>query len=151
MMMSALLDVRELTVVFSARGGASPVVDGVSFAIERGETVGLVGESGCGKTTTALAVMGLLGDAGGRILPGSSIQLDGEELVGASPSRMRELIRGHECVDTCYPGSCSRCTVPREPRTSLHRRGIHPRLSRNCSGLRSFGLILSSKGVSGGG
>ncbi len=63
-----LLDVRDLSVVFQ-RKGAEPftAVDGVSFAVEPGETVGLVGESGCGKSVTSLAIMGLLPRRGNRV------------------------------------------------------------------------------------
>ena len=63
-----LLDVRDLSVVFR-RKGARPftAVDGVSFAVEPGQTVGLVGESGCGKSVTSLAIMGLLPRRGNRV------------------------------------------------------------------------------------
>ncbi len=69
-------------------------VDGVSFEVREGETLGLVGESGCGKTVTALSILGLLPDTA-RILDGSSIRLRGEELVAASDDRLRE-IRGND-------------------------------------------------------
>ena len=55
-----LLDVSGLTVEFGTARGTMRVVDGVSFAVDRGETVGLVGESGCGKSVSSLAVMGLI-------------------------------------------------------------------------------------------
>jgi peptide/nickel transport system ATP-binding protein len=55
-----LLDVRDLRVVYRDAGRFIPIVDGVSFSLRRGEALGLAGESGCGKTTTALALMGLL-------------------------------------------------------------------------------------------
>jgi peptide/nickel transport system ATP-binding protein len=56
----ALLDVRELRVAYRDAGAIVPIVDGVSFSLRRGEALGLAGESGCGKTTTALALLGLL-------------------------------------------------------------------------------------------
>ncbi|MBB4305631.1 peptide/nickel transport system ATP-binding protein [Rhodobium orientis] len=56
----ALLDVRDLTVTFPGKAGPAHVLDGVSFSVAPGEAVGIVGESGCGKSMTALAVMGLL-------------------------------------------------------------------------------------------
>jgi peptide/nickel transport system ATP-binding protein len=63
-----LLDVQDLTVVFQRRGEAPfSAVDGVSFSVDPGQTVGLVGESGCGKSVTSLAIMGLLPRRGNRV------------------------------------------------------------------------------------
>jgi peptide/nickel transport system ATP-binding protein len=87
----AVLDVRDLRVVFDAGGRVLPAVDGVSFAVGRGEVVGLVGESGSGKSVTGLAIMGLL-DQPGRVQSGS-IRLEGEELVGR-PERELRRVRG---------------------------------------------------------
>ena len=61
-----LLDVRDLRVVYREQGRFVPIVDGVSFSLRRGEALGLAGESGCGKTTTALALLGLLPSGLGR-------------------------------------------------------------------------------------
>ena len=61
-----LLDVRDLRVVYREEGRFIPIVDGVSFSLRRGEALGLAGESGCGKTTTALALLGLLPSGLGR-------------------------------------------------------------------------------------
>ncbi|MEO7118056.1 MAG: ABC transporter ATP-binding protein, partial [Candidatus Limnocylindrales bacterium] len=83
----ALLEVRDLVVEFSVDGGAIRAVDGVSFDVGAGEAVGLVGESGCGKTTTALAVMRLLPE-NGRIVSGS-VRFDGEELTTLKSGPMR--------------------------------------------------------------
>jgi peptide/nickel transport system ATP-binding protein len=76
----ALLDVRALTVAFDGAHGPVTVVDGVSFAVAPGESFGIVGESGCGKTLTALAVMGLL-PPGARA--SGSVKLDGSEILNA--------------------------------------------------------------------
>jgi oligopeptide/dipeptide ABC transporter ATP-binding protein len=84
----ALLEVRDLRVYFSIHGGEVRAVDGISFDLQAGEALGLVGESGCGKTTTALAIMGLL-PKNGRIA-GGSVRLDGEELTGLSPDGLRQ-------------------------------------------------------------
>ncbi len=89
-----LLEVRDLRVEFKTRDGLVPVIDGLSFELRRGETLGIVGESGCGKSMTALALMGLIPSPPGRIARGS-IVLNGEELVGAEDARLRE-IRGNE-------------------------------------------------------
>ena len=89
--MSKLLEVNELSTEIRQRRGVVRAVDGVSLSVERGETLGVVGESGCGKTMTALSIVRLL-PAGGVIASGS-IKIDGEELVGASEARMRA-VRG---------------------------------------------------------
>jgi oligopeptide/dipeptide ABC transporter ATP-binding protein len=82
--------VRDLRVSFHASTGVARAVDGVSFDVGEGEIVGLVGESGCGKSVTALALLGLV-PRPGRVDPDSSIRLRGEQLVGAAPERMRVL------------------------------------------------------------
>ncbi len=89
---AALLQVQNLEVRFPApRGGELAVVSEVGFSVPAGKTVGLVGESGCGKSVTSMAVMGLLAE-GGRIAAGS-IRFDGEELVGLNETQLNK-IRG---------------------------------------------------------
>jgi peptide/nickel transport system ATP-binding protein len=78
-MSSPLLAVDDLHVTLQTARGPGAALRGVSFAIDRGQTVGLIGESGCGKSITALALMGLLPEGA---LVGGSIRLDGHELVG---------------------------------------------------------------------
>jgi oligopeptide/dipeptide ABC transporter ATP-binding protein len=75
------LEVNNLTVAFEKHGRRIEVVAGVSFSVDAGKTLGVVGESGCGKTMTSLAVMGLT-PANGQV--GGSIRLSGQEMVGAS-------------------------------------------------------------------
>ena len=87
-----VLEVDELAVTFKRRGKneqATRAVDGVSFAVAPGETIGLVGESGCGKSVTSLAVMGLLPKRGVQV--GGSVRLDGRELLGANDRDLRRL------------------------------------------------------------
>ena len=85
-----VLDVEELAVQFTRRGEASTrAVDGVSFSVAPGETVGLVGESGCGKSVTSLAIMGLLPRRGVQVT--GSVRLDGQELLGANDRTLRKL------------------------------------------------------------
>jgi len=91
--MSHLLEVKNLQTHFFTRAGVVRSVDGISFHLDRGELLGLVGESGCGKSVTALSVMRLV-SAPGRIVAGE-IWFDGEDLRAASERRMRE-IRGDD-------------------------------------------------------
>jgi oligopeptide/dipeptide ABC transporter ATP-binding protein len=93
--MVPLLRVSDLQAHYFSFGGTRVVkaVDGVSFTLEEGETIGLVGESGCGKTTTCLSVVGLLPPAA-RIV-GGSIEFAGEELTTKRPREMRR-IRGRQ-------------------------------------------------------
>ena len=88
-MPETLLEVRDLRIQFPTNDGLVKAVDGVSFSLDRGATLGIVGESGSGKSVTSLGIMGLHQGTNAQI--SGSIQLDGEELVGAPPSRVREL------------------------------------------------------------
>ena len=92
--MSNLLELRDLVTSFQTDDGWVRAVDGVSFAIEKGRTVGLVGESGCGKTVTAMSIIDLLPKPSGHVLEGS-ITFGGEELREVSQKRLHEL-RGGE-------------------------------------------------------
>jgi peptide/nickel transport system ATP-binding protein len=87
-----LLRVRELHSEFHRDGRVVRAVDGVSFQIDRGQILGVAGESGCGKSVTALSILGLLPRPHGRIVSGS-IELDGRELVGL-PERELRRVRG---------------------------------------------------------
>ena len=84
-----LLDVRELHVQFRSRRRTVHAVNGVSFSVSTGETVGVVGETGCGKSATVRAIIGLL-KSPGRITAGS-VRLDGTDLVGLGPRQLRRL------------------------------------------------------------
>ena len=76
-----VLDVRGLQTVFFTASGLFRAVDDVSFKVRRGETLAIVGESGCGKSVTALSVMRLVPDPPGRIV-GGSVVLEGVDLLG---------------------------------------------------------------------
>ena len=91
--MSEVLKVENLRTYFHTKDGKLPAVDGVSFSLEAGKVLGIVGESGCGKSVTSLSIMGLLPPQTTEILPGSSVKLMGEELVGKSNREMCK-IRG---------------------------------------------------------
>jgi oligopeptide/dipeptide ABC transporter ATP-binding protein len=89
-----LLKVDDLKAYFFSRRGVAKAVDGVSFSLHSGETLGLVGESGCGKTITSLSIMRLLPQPTGKIV-GGSITFDGEDLLQKTEKQMRE-IRGRK-------------------------------------------------------
>jgi len=85
-----LLEIENLKVIFHGdRGSATHAVDGLDLAIQRGQTLGLVGESGCGKTATALSVMGLLPKASAEV--SGRIRFDGAELLSLPDRAMRNL------------------------------------------------------------
>ncbi len=105
--MSALLEVRDLTTCFKVEGGEFTAVDDISFSVESGRTLGIVGESGCGKSVTSLSIMGLLPKGQGRIA-GGSITFDGVDLVQLSTPAMRAL-RGNRIA-----------MIFQEPMTSLN-------------------------------
>jgi peptide/nickel transport system ATP-binding protein len=89
-MAMSLLSVEELTVAFTARGRKDThAVSGVSFDVDQGEVIGLVGESGCGKSVTSLALMGLLPTKGVRV--GGTAHYDGTDLLTLSRSKLRDL------------------------------------------------------------
>jgi peptide/nickel transport system ATP-binding protein len=90
---SCLLEVEGLSVQFKSRRGCATVLDDVRLSLRPGETLGIVGESGCGKSMTALAVMRLIPSPPGRIAAGK-VLLKGEDLLSASEARMRQ-IRGN--------------------------------------------------------
>lgn len=92
--MEPLLKVENLRIELTTRNGIAPVIDDLSFELQAGESISFVGESGCGKSMTALGIMGLLPEKIGRIGAGS-ITFNGEELTTASDKRMRE-IRGND-------------------------------------------------------
>jgi peptide/nickel transport system ATP-binding protein len=89
----ALLDVRDLRTHFRTDDGIVRAVDGVSFSVEKGKTLGIVGESGCGKSVTCLTIMGL-NPRRNTITSGEAL-FKGEDLLGMSRSRLRE-IRGND-------------------------------------------------------
>ena len=91
--MTALLEVRDLRTQFSTDNGEFAAVDGISFDVAAGRTLAIVGESGCGKSVTALSIMGLVASPPGRIV-GGSIRFEGLELVGL-PKRQLQDLRGN--------------------------------------------------------
>ena len=92
--MDKLLEVTDLKTGFDTERGLIRAVDGVTFEIDKGKTTGVVGESGCGKTVTAMSIVDLLPKPSGQIL-GGNIRLNGKELVGIESDKMHQ-IRGNE-------------------------------------------------------
>jgi len=88
-----VLDVKNLHTVFFTNSGLFRAVDDVSFTVRRGETLAIVGESGCGKSVTALSVMRLVPDPPGRIV-GGSVMLEGTDLLELDEAEMRK-VRGN--------------------------------------------------------
>jgi oligopeptide/dipeptide ABC transporter ATP-binding protein len=89
-----ILEVKDLRTYFYTRTGVVKAVDGVSFDLRQGETLGIVGESGCGKTMTALSLLRLVPKPAGRIV-GGQILLRGEDLLGKNDAEMRQ-VRGRQ-------------------------------------------------------
>src|SRR5215813_5710717 len=87
-MTTPLIEVENLSVRLNTSRGPALAVRNVGFSLRRGETLGLVGESGCGKSVTAVALMGLLPDSA---VVSGSIRLDGSELVGGGDADYRKL------------------------------------------------------------
>ncbi|MEH0932436.1 ABC transporter ATP-binding protein [Micromonospora sp. CPCC 205558] len=132
-----VLEIRDLSVSFPTETGTVSAVDGVSLDLAPGEIVGMVGESGCGKSVTAMSIAGLL--------PGSarvtgSVRLDGTQLVGARESALRR-VRGREIA-----------YIFQEPMTSLNPvltvgrqigevLQVHERMSRRAARARAVELL----------
>ena len=105
--MSKLLEIKNLRTYFYTEEGVVRAVDGVSWDLEEGETLGLVGESGCGKSVSALSILRLIPRPPGRIVDGEII-FEGEDLLGVSDAEMRS-IRGNRIA-----------MIFQEPMTSLN-------------------------------
>ncbi|NLL43935.1 MAG: ABC transporter ATP-binding protein [Firmicutes bacterium] len=93
-MTQKLLSVKNLKTHFFTDDGVIPAVDGISFDLDRGGTIGIVGESGCGKSVTSLSIMGLIPQPPGKIVDGEII-FEGQNLLQLSEEEMRH-VRGNE-------------------------------------------------------
>ena len=105
--MSTLLEVKNLKTYFSTREGTVKAVDGISYDVNQGETIGIVGESGCGKTVSALSILRLIPDPPGKIVGGELI-FEGRDLLKLSEKEIRGF-RGNEIA-----------MIFQEPMTSLN-------------------------------
>ena len=89
-----MLEVDDLKTHFFTPAGVVKAVDGVSYSVRRGETLGVVGESGCGKSVTALSIMRLVASPPGRIV-GGTVRLDGRDLLSLSEREMEDVRGNH--------------------------------------------------------
>ena len=105
--MTSLLEVKNLMTHFFTQEGVVKAVDGISYSVEEGEVVGIVGESGCGKSVGAMSIMRLVASHPGRIVVGE-VLFEGEDLVLANDDSLRD-IRGNRIS-----------MVFQEPMTSLN-------------------------------
>lgn len=105
--MENLLEVKNLKTYFYTEDGVVPAVDGVDFSLKPGETLGIVGESGCGKSVTAISILKLIPNPPGKIVDGE-ILFEGKDLVKTSESDMQH-IRGNDIA-----------MIFQEPMTSLN-------------------------------
>ena len=141
-MTEPLLRVRDLKTYFVTEhgSGTARAVDGVSFDLYPGETLGLVGESGCGKTVTSLSVLRLIPEPPGHIRPGSFIEFAGRNLLTLAPRELRA-IRGNQIA-----------MIFQEPMTSLNpvftvgdqiaeAAIVHQRLSRRAARARAIEML----------
>jgi peptide/nickel transport system permease protein len=136
-----LLQLRDLTVELSHNSTPVTVLDHVTFTVAAGEAVGIVGESGCGKSITARAILGLLPD-GGRI-SGGSVLFDGTELTGLSERQLSRLrgsgiaLVSQDAVNSLDPT----CTVGSQLREVIRWHGRPGRLSRRAADARAAELL----------
>ncbi len=93
--MSDLLEVRDLRLGFRTDNGVARVLDGVNLSIGAGRVVGLVGESGCGKTTLARAILGVL-PAQATVIESGSVRFQGEDLLSGDPRHLNDALRGRK-------------------------------------------------------
>ena len=141
-MTEPLLRVRDLKTYFvTDRGaGTARAVDGVSFDLQPGETLGIVGESGCGKTVTSLSILRLIPEPPGHIRPGSYIEFEGRNLLSLAPKELRA-IRGNRIA-----------MIFQEPMTSLNpvltignqvaeAAIVHQRLTRRAARARAIEML----------
>ncbi|MGK7294930.1 MAG: ABC transporter ATP-binding protein [Candidatus Wenzhouxiangella sp. M2_3B_020] len=138
-MNAPLLEVENLGVEFAVQGGTLRAVDDVSFRLERGRTLGLVGESGCGKSVTGLAIMGLLPEPAGRVASGA-VRLDGNDLLVERESLLRKRRGAEMSMIFQDPGTALNpvYTVGRQITTVLRR---HLALSRRQARRRAMEML----------
>jgi peptide/nickel transport system ATP-binding protein len=133
-----VLEVENLQSCFYTRGGLVKAVDGVSFKLARGETLAIVGESGCGKSVTALSLMRLVNHPG-RVV-GGSVKLDGVDLLGLDEAAMREIRGNHISMIFQEPMTSLNpvMTIGRQISEALI---LHQRMSQKAAAARAVEML----------
>jgi oligopeptide/dipeptide ABC transporter ATP-binding protein len=139
-----ILEVRNLRTYFHTRDGVVKAVDGVSFEVRRGEILGIVGESGCGKSVTSLSLMRLVPKPG-RIEDGSSVKFDGEDILKMSTKELESLRGEHVSMIFQQPTSALN-PVTRVGVQISEVFEIHRQLSRNV-GVEKAKEMLATVGI----
>ncbi len=134
-----ILDVRDLVTEFATDDGRVRAVDGVSFSVGRGEILGIVGESGCGKSVTNLSVMGLLPKPQGRIA-GGSVMFGGRDLARLPESELRT-VRGNRIAMIFQDPMTSLNPYLRIEEQLAEVAELHLRLSRKAAVARAVDLL----------
>src|ERR1700680_4975665 len=134
-----LLELQDLKTYFKVKGGKVRAVDGVSFAIKPGEKLGVVGESGCGKSVTALSIMRLLPQPPGEIA-GGSVLFDDQDILDLPESAMRKIRGGKIGMIFQDPMTCLNptMTVGKQIGEALH---IHLKLDKDEAQKRAIALL----------
>jgi len=138
-MRAPVLAVRDLRTHFFTRDGVVKAVDGVSLSLDRGETLGIVGESGCGKSVTALSIMRLVPPSAGRIVSGS-VHFDGRELLSLPSAAMRA-IRGNRISMIFQEPMTSLNPVMTVGRQIAETVALHQRLRRRAALDRAIEML----------
>ncbi|NOU78545.1 ATP-binding cassette domain-containing protein [Paenibacillus sp. LMG 31459] len=137
--MEPLMNIDRLSTVFFTEDGKVTAVDEVSFSIREGETVCIVGESGCGKSVTAMSIMGLVEEPGGKI-SGGSIDFRGEDLLRLDKNTLRS-IRGNEIAMIFQEPMSSLNPVMRIGEQIMEPLLVHLRMNKKQARARAIELI----------
>ena len=137
--MGTLLQVKDLQTQFFTQDGIVKAVDGVSFSLEEGETLGIVGESGCGKSVTVLSIMRLIPNPPGKVV-GGQVLFDGEDLLKVDDEEIRR-VRGNKIAMIFQDPMTSLnpvLTICRQVSESLE---LHLNMSKDAARKRSIELL----------
>lgn len=141
---AALLEIRDLVVVFEQRGRTLPVLDGVNLTVAPGQSVGVLGESGAGKTMTALAVLRLLPD--GARITGGRLAFDGRDLIGLNSAELCRL-RGREVGMAFQDPLTAFDPIQRIGRQILEAIRVHRRVNGRAEARRRVLELLERAGL----